>query len=137
VGLHSNGRLQAFLNLTSLRSLNLIPVATVCPFMRQCPIRSVYGLYLKGVQALGKVSFSPGLVASVVGRQNPGGLDPMLIKLFCPIVNFIKKIPSSLMTRPNKLEGLSLETLSSQVLEFEGKARANPIGLPFRCFVLG
>jgi hypothetical protein len=35
------------------------------------------------------------------------------------------------MTRPNKLEGLSLETLSSQVLEFEGKARANPIGAPF------
>ncbi len=29
--------------------------------------------------------------------------------------------------RPNKLEGLPLETLSSQVLEFEGKARANPI----------
>jgi hypothetical protein len=26
------------------------------------------------------------------------------------------------MTRPNKLEGLSLETLSSQVLEFDGKA---------------
>jgi len=40
------------------------------------------------------------------------------------------------MTRPNKLEGLSLETLSSQVLEFEGKARANPIGAPFRCFLL-
>jgi len=33
------------------------------------------------------------------------------------------------MTRPNKLENLSLETLSSQVLEFEGKARANPIGV--------
>ena len=31
------------------------------------------------------------------------------------------------MTRPNKPEGLSLETLSSQVLEFEGKARANPM----------
>jgi hypothetical protein len=30
--------------------------------------------------------------------------------------------------RPKKLEGLPLETLSSQVLEFEGKARANPIG---------
>ncbi len=27
--------------------------------------------------------------------------------------------------RPNKLEYFSLETLSSQVLEFEGKARAN------------
>ncbi len=27
--------------------------------------------------------------------------------------------------RPDKLEGLPLETLSSQVLEFEGKARAN------------
>ena len=44
--------------------------------------------------------------------------------------------PSSLMTRPNKLEGLSLETLSSQVLEFKGKAWANPIGGPFRCFLL-
>jgi len=41
------------------------------------------------------------------------------------------------MMRPNKLEGLSLETLSSQVLEFEGKARANPNGAPFRCFLLG
>jgi hypothetical protein len=40
------------------------------------------------------------------------------------------------MTRPNKLEGLSLETLSSPVLEFEGKTKANPIGAPFRCFLL-
>jgi hypothetical protein len=40
------------------------------------------------------------------------------------------------MARPNKLEGLSLETLSSQVFEFEGKARANPIGVPFRCFLV-
>jgi hypothetical protein len=39
------------------------------------------------------------------------------------------------MTRPNKLEGLSLETISSQVLELEGKARANPIGAPFRSFL--
>ncbi len=31
------------------------------------------------------------------------------------------------MTGPNKLEWLSLETLSSQVLEFVGKARANPM----------
>ncbi len=30
-----------------------------------------------------------------------------------------------------------METLSSQVLEFEGKARANPIGTPFRCSFLG
>jgi hypothetical protein len=44
---------------------------------------------------------------------------------------------SSLMMRPNKLEGLSLENLYSWVLEFEGKARANPIGGPFRCFLLG
>jgi hypothetical protein len=36
-----------------------------------------------------------------------------------------------LTTRPNKLEGLPLETLSSQVLEFEGKARVKPIGGPF------
>jgi hypothetical protein len=32
--------------------------------------------------------------------------------------------------RPNKLDCLSLETLSSQVLEFVGKARANQIGGP-------
>ncbi len=41
------------------------------------------------------------------------------------------------MTRPNKLEGLPLETLSCRVLEFEGKARANPIGAPLRHFLLG
>ncbi len=40
----------------------------------------------------------------------------------------------SLTMRSNKLEGLSLETLSSQILEFECKARANTIGAPFRCF---
>jgi hypothetical protein len=41
------------------------------------------------------------------------------------------------MMRPNKLEQLSLVTLSIQVLEFLSKARANPIGAPFRCFLLG
>jgi hypothetical protein len=50
------------------------------------------------------------------------------------LLNFFS---SSLMTRSSKLEGLHLETLSSQVLEFEGKARGNPIGGPFRCFILG
>jgi hypothetical protein len=39
--------------------------------------------------------------------------------------------------RPNKLGHFSLETLPSQVLEFEGKARAKPIEAPFRCFLLG
>jgi hypothetical protein len=46
---------------------------------------------------------------------------PMLLNFF----------PSSLMTRPNKLEGLPLITLSSWVLEFDGTARANPTGGPF------
>jgi len=41
------------------------------------------------------------------------------------------------MTKPNKLEGVPLVTLSSWVLEFEGKARAKPIGGPFRTFLLG
>jgi hypothetical protein len=40
--------------------------------------------------------------------------------------------PSSLTARPNKLEGFPLVTLSSWVLEFEGKTRENPIGGPFR-----
>jgi hypothetical protein len=39
------------------------------------------------------------------------------------------------MMRPNKLEGLPLETLSSQVWEFEGKARANPIGFSDASFL--
>jgi hypothetical protein len=50
------------------------------------------------------------------------------------LLNFF---PSSMMMRPNKLKGLSLETLSSQILKFEDKSRANPIGVPFRCFLLG
>ncbi len=54
-----------------------------------------------------------------------------------PGVNFIKLFPLSLMMRPGKLQHLSLENLSSEVLEFEGKARANPIEAPFRCFLLG
>jgi hypothetical protein len=54
-----------------------------------------------------------------------------------PGVNVIKLFTSSLMMRPNKLEHLSVETLSSQALEFEGKARANPVGAPFRCFLHG
>jgi hypothetical protein len=41
------------------------------------------------------------------------------------------------MTRHDKLECLSLETLSSQVIEFDGKARANPNGPPFICFFSG
>ncbi len=45
-------------------------------------------------------------------------------------------LPLSLMMRHNKLEGSSLETLSSQFLEFEGKVRAHPNGAPFRCFLL-
>ncbi len=43
-----------------------------------------------------------------------------------PVFNVLKLFPLSLTMRTNKLEGLSLETLSSQVLVFEGKARANP-----------
>jgi hypothetical protein len=54
-----------------------------------------------------------------------------------PVVHVIKLFPSSLTMRTNKLEGLSLETLSSQVLGFEDKARGNPIGAPFRYFLLG
>jgi hypothetical protein len=40
------------------------------------------------------------------------------------------------MTTPNKLEGLALGNPIHRVLEFEGKARGNPIGGPFRCFKL-
>ncbi len=43
-----------------------------------------------------------------------------------PGVNLINFFPSSLMTRPNKLEGLSLVTLSSKVLEWgQGQSKPN------------
>ena len=54
-----------------------------------------------------------------------------------PGFNVIKLFPLLMMMRPNKLEHLSLETLSSRVLELEGKGRANPIGAPFIYFLLG
>jgi hypothetical protein len=59
--------------------------------------------------------------------EDDGNLVAMLQNFLSP----------SLMTRPYKLEGLPLVTLSSQFLEIEGKARTNPIGGPFRCFLLG
>jgi hypothetical protein len=43
-------------------------------------------------------------------------------------VNVTKLFPLSLTTKPSKLEGLSFEYFSSQVLGFESKARTNPIG---------
>jgi hypothetical protein len=54
------------------------------------------------------------------------------------LVSILLNVLSSSQTmRHDKLEGLPLETLSIWVLEFEGKARANQIGGPFRCFLLG
>jgi hypothetical protein len=64
-------------------------------------------------------------------------LDKNFVETVNQVSMFENFFHLSLMTRPNKLEHLSLETLSSQVLEFEGKARANPIGAPFRCFLFG
>jgi hypothetical protein len=66
--------------------------------------------------------------------QQFSGINAIMFYLVSIILNFF---PSSLMMRPNKLEGLPLEPLSSQVFEFEGKAKANPIGAPFRCSLLG
>ncbi len=54
-----------------------------------------------------------------------------------PGVTVIKRFSFITDDEANKLVGFPLETLSSQVLEFEGKARINPIGAPFRCFLLG
>ncbi len=86
--------------------------------MTKCDIK-VSGLYpgLRGLQDQDETADS--------GREWTSG------------VNVMKLFSSSLTTRPNKLEGLPLVALSSWVLEFEGKARANPIGGPFRCFHLG
>ena len=75
-------------------------------------------------------------------NANPvGGTEDEFDKIFNKLMTWCQSyktfFPSLLTTRPNKPEHLPLETLSSQVLEFEGKARANPIGAPFRCYLLG
>ena len=79
--------------------------------------------------------------------QNDSGQDMDAVRLLSHLApvrnsNYLVSIlqnffPLSLTMRSNKLEGLPLETLSSQVLEFEGKTRADPIGAPVRCFLLG
>jgi len=67
--------------------------------------------------------------------NNDDAIDSKAQEILVSMILFF--FPLSLTMRPNKLELLSLETLSSQVLEFECKARSNPIGVPFRCFLLG
>jgi hypothetical protein len=57
----------------------------------------------------------------LVTEENIVGGVELVVAAGHPGVNVIKLFPSSLTTRPNKLECLSLETLSSQVLEFEGR----------------
>ena len=52
------------------------------------------------------------------------------------MVNVIKLFSFVTDDKAYKLEGWSLETISSPVLEFEGKARAIPIGAPFKYFLL-
>jgi len=64
-------------------------------------------------------------------RMDPNSGKPDLVSI---LLNFVAQ---SMTMRPNKLECLILETLSSQVLQFEVKARANQIGAPFSCFLLG
>ncbi len=102
---------------------------------------------LKAAPLEGKHLASPSNIRQ--GRKCLPGIDGishlvsllMTMKGSCirliPGVNVIKLFPSSLTRRPNKLEDLSLETLSRQVLEFEGEARANPIGALFRYLLLG
>ncbi len=78
----------------------------------------------------------PKVLTKVVPLGGVNYAEKSFMKL-TPGVNVMKLFPSLLMTRTNKLLCLSLETLSSQALGFEVKARANPIGGPFRCFLLG
>ena len=85
------------------------------------------GEHAQETLAAAEVVVPNGRVVFLPRRVEDVDLESMLKNFF----------PSSLTTRPNKLECLSLETLSNQVLEYEGKARANPIGTHFRLFLLG
>jgi hypothetical protein len=85
-----------------------------------------------------KVHFTLLFVGMVSGLELPScvlpekGDNPMK-----PGVNVIKLFSFITDDKAYKLECLSFETLSNQVLEFEGKTRANPFGTHFRCFLLG
>ncbi len=74
---------------------------------------------------------------AVIGNVGVVTVGPSLTLELIHLVSMLENFfPLSLTTRPNKQEGLSFETLSSQVLEFDGKTRADPIGGPVRCFLL-
>jgi hypothetical protein len=65
----------------------------------------------------------------------PGDEEKIRFLALTPGVNVINLL---FFVADDELEHLSLETLSSQVLESEGKARAlTPVRVPFRCFLLG
>jgi len=79
------------------------------------------GEHAQETLAAAEVVVPNGRVVFLPRRVQDVDLESMLQNLF----------PSSLTTRPNKLECLALEILSNQALEFEGKARANPTGTHF------
>jgi hypothetical protein len=82
--------------------------------------------YNIGPRTAGANPTAPSLTSPTSTR--PGTLAELKYDKVAILSNFF---PLSLMTRFSKLEHFSLETLSNQVLKFEGKARANPIGAPF------
>ncbi len=82
--------------------------------------------YNIGPRTAGANPTAPSLTSPTSTR--PGTLAELKYDKVAMLSNFF---PLSLMTRLNKLEHFYLETLSSQVLKFERKARANPIGAPF------
>jgi hypothetical protein len=97
----------------------------------------IFGILSFGILSFGIFSRLPRKNPSRTGAQSPRFFPKLFHSTTSPDIDVLNLFSSSLTSRPNKLEGLSLETLSSQVLECVGKARANPIGAPFRCFLLG
>jgi hypothetical protein len=87
---------------------------------------------------LSVVMLSVVMLSAVAPRDKPRrqrGRKKSFYKIATSVQCYKTFFPLSLTMRPNKLEDLPLETLSSWVLEFEGKAKGNPIGGTFRCFL--
>ncbi len=134
----------SLMKLRSITTLGIITLSITTPSLMTISIITpsviILSIFTMGKMPLSISSFSTIMTLDIATVcKMPLGITLIVImiqSITTPCVNVIKLFPSSLMMRPNKLKHLSLETLSSQVLEFEGKARANPIGAPFRCFLL-
>jgi hypothetical protein len=116
----------SLMKLRTITTLGIITLSITTPSLMTMsiitPSMIILCIFTMGKMSLSISSFSTIMtpfIASVFKMSLGTTMIVIMIQSITTLgVNVIKLFPSSLMMRPNKLERLSLETLSSQVLEF-------------------